>query len=108
MSFVPFPLFTMKHYLDELQETIERQAEELLSETLNDRLAADLAQNIADDVVQLERCGTTVRYLLIDFKTGQLESRVLYEAYEDAEKEAVERSKRDNDFCTVATLLCNA
>lgn len=96
----------MKQYYDELQETIEREAEELLSETLNDRLASDLAQNIADDVVQLEQCGTAVRYVLIDGETGQLESRRLYETYDEAEKDANDLYKRHERSCLVATLLC--
>jgi len=98
----------MKPYYDELQETIEREAEELLSETLNDRLARDLAQNIADDVVQLEQCGTAVRYVLIDGETGQLESRRLYEEYDEAEKDANELDKRHERSCLVGTLLCEA
>jgi hypothetical protein len=96
------------NYYDELNETIQRQAEELLSETLNDRLAEDLARDIADDVVQLERCGTTVRYLLIDEHTGELESQRLYEEYEEAEKDSNELHKRHERSCLVATLLCDA
>jgi hypothetical protein len=98
----------MKHYYDELQETIEREAEELLCETLNDRLASDLAQNIAHDVVELEQCGTAVRYLLIDGETGQLESRRLYEQHEEAERDANELYKRHERSCLIGTLLCDA
>lgn len=98
----------MKHYFDELQETIAREAEELLCETLNDRLASDLAQNIADDVVQLEQCGTAVRYLLVDGETGQLESRRLYETYDEAEHDSNELYKRRERSCLIGTLLYEA
>jgi hypothetical protein len=95
----------MKPYYDELLETIEREAEGLLSETLNDRLASDLAQNIADDVVQIEQCGTAVRYVLIDDETEQLESRRVYEEFTDAERDANELCKRRERSCLVGTLL---
>jgi hypothetical protein len=94
-------------YYDQLHERIECEAESMLSETLSDRLAADLANAIADEVVRQERRGVETRYVLIDLKSGQLESRVLYEEFEVAEKEAVELSKRHNDPCFVATLLCS-
>lgn len=98
----------MKQYYDELQETIEREAEELLCETLNDTLASDLAQSLAHDIVELERCGTTVRYVLIDGETGQLESRRLYEEYDEADRDADELHRRHGRSCTVATLLHEA
>lgn len=98
----------MKRYHDELQETIAREAEDLLSKTLNDRLARGLAKNIADDVVQLEQGGTAVRYLLIDAETGQLESRWLYEEYDEAEKDAKELYRRHERSCLIGTLLCEA
>jgi hypothetical protein len=95
----------MKKYYHELQEPIEREAEELLSETLNDRLTSDLAQNIADDVVQIEQCGTAVRYVLIDAETGQLESRRLYEEYDEVERDAHELFRRHERSCLVGMLL---
>ncbi|MCL4204897.1 MAG: hypothetical protein KJ000_20655 [Pirellulaceae bacterium] len=97
----------MNHY-DELEETIERVAEEVLSETLNDRLAADLAQGIAHDVVELDRCGTTVKFLLIDENTGELESPRLYGQREEAEKDSNDLYRRHGRACLVATLHCDA
>ena len=95
----------MKPYYDDLQETIEREAEGLLGETLNDRLASDLAQNIADDVVQFEQCGTAVRYVLIDDETEELDSRRIYKEFTDAERDANELHKRRERSCLVGTLL---
>lgn len=43
------------------------------------------------------------RYVLIDGKTGQLESRTLYEEYEEAFKASKE--ERHGESCLVATLL---
>jgi hypothetical protein len=98
----------MKQYYHELQETIAREAEELLSETLNDRLASDLAQNIADTVVQIEQSGMAVRYVLIDGQTGRLESRRLYEEFTEAKRDAHELHKRYERSCLVGTLLYEA
>jgi len=98
----------MKQYYHELQETIAREAEELLSETLNDRLASDLAQNIADTVVQIEQSGMAVRYVLIDGQTGRLESRRLYEEFTEAKRDAHELYKRYERSCLVGTLLYEA
>ena len=95
----------MKHYFDELQGTIAREAKEMLSETLNDRLASDLAQNIADDVVQIEQSGMAIRYVLIDGQTGQLQSRRLYEEFTEAKQDARELHKRYERSCLVGTLL---
>jgi hypothetical protein len=93
------------NYYDELEETIGRVAEEVLSETLSDGLAADLAQGIAHEVVDLERCGTTVRFLLIDENTGELESPRLYEEFADADQDANELYKRRERSCLVGTLF---
>lgn len=95
-------------YYEELRERIECETESLLSETLNDRLAADLAKAIACEVVDGECRELETRYVLVDLKTGQLESRVLYEKFEEAEKEAAELSTRHNDTCVIATLICTA
>lgn len=96
----------MCDYLDVLQTTIEYEAAEVLEDTLNQKLAGDLADQIAAAIVESERHGfRTIRYVLLDSETGQLESRMLYLSY--AEAEAASNEPQHGEKCLVGTLLCD-
>jgi hypothetical protein len=96
----------MCDYLNVLQETIEYEAAEVLEDTLNQKLAGDLADQIAEAVIEGERHGfRTIRYVLLDSETGQLESRMLYLSYAEAETACSE--PQHGTKCFVGTLLCD-
>ena len=98
----------MCEYLNSLQETIEIEAAQVLEDTLSQQLTRDLADQIAQAVIESERHDfRQVLYLLIDGETGQLESRKLYESYAEAEKAIKEPQHGYLNQSLIATLLCD-
>ena len=85
-------------FLDPLEDIIVEQF---------DVLDGHYARNTAHDVLSALVGGieheSTIRYVLVDGETGQLESRMLYEEYSEAENAAKEA--RHGKLCQVATLI---
>ena len=84
-------------FLEPLEDIIIEQFE-----VLNADYAMDMARDVTKSLsIAIER-ESEVRYVLIDRDTGQLESRVLYEEYEEARK-AIQLATLEG--CVIATLI---
>lgn len=84
-------------FLDSLEEIIVEKFD-----ILNDCYSRDMAREVIGTMNGAIEQENEVRYLLIDGETGQLESRRLFEEYQ----EAVDEIKAKNlTHCQVATLI---
>ena len=73
-------------YFNEFEDTIEEIISSHLGKTLADELAWDLAHDCREAIVAELNRGHDFRYVLIDGETGQIESRVLFDTRQEAEK----------------------
>jgi hypothetical protein len=85
-------------FLDSLEDIIVEQFS-----VLDERYARDMFKEMQETLSSTIENENTIRYVLIDGETGQLESRMLYEEYSEAEKAAKE--DRHGLPCQVATLI---
>lgn len=92
----------MRNYFDQLEYEILGDVREILRNTLSDGLADEVASEVAAQAIQTLQDRQTVRFLLLNSE-GQLESRVLYEEYTEAEK----LTKTVKDGCLVGMLVCD-
>lgn len=84
-------------FLEPLEDIIIKQFE-----VLNADYAMGIARDITKSLGVAIEHESEVRYVLIDRETRQLESRVLYEEYEEAQK-AIQQVTSDG--CVIATLI---
>ena len=85
-------------FLDPLEDIIVEQFS-----VLDERYARDMFKEMQETLSSTIENENDIRFVLIDSETGQMESRMLYEEFSDAEKAAKEA--RHGESCRVATLI---
>jgi hypothetical protein len=85
-------------FLDSLEGIIVEQFS-----VLDERYARDMFKEMQETLSATIENENEIRYVLMDSETGQMESRMLYEEFSEAEKAAKE--DRHGRSCQVATLI---